>query len=215
MGATSSSTCLSCRNCSNLAVLTIACNAGSYDDFTTCRCNAGYYGSGFSCTGCSANYWCVGNASNVCPQNTNSLPLSGTQNDCLCNAGYFGNGSVEATSPCGLCFAGYYCPGGNLNLSVACPTNATSAAGASNVTQCFCPPGFSGANGTNCTLCPPNDYCMSGTLSVCPNNSFAPERSSSIADCRCNAGFYGSSGACTVCPMNAYCPAGSTTYTKQ
>ena len=115
-----------------------------------------------------------------------------------------------------LCW--FLCPGGNSNLSTLCPTNATSQPGASVVEQCCCPSGYYGTNGTNCMLCPPNNYCASSVLSQCPVNSFAPQKSFRIEDCQCKAGFYAANGVSAagnyiVCPINSYCPPSSLTFT--
>ena len=218
-GATAAATCQSCAMCSFYATQNTFCLPGSTVDTAACTCNGGYSGTGFTCSACAVNSWCVGQVSTPCPQYSSSPALAYSQNQCLCNPGFFGNGSINATSPCALCFAGSYCPGGNSNLSTVCPTNAISQPGAYAKEQCYCPSGYYGANGTNCTLCPPNDYCASGILSVCPANSFAPQSSSKIQDCKCNAGFYAAdgvsaAGGCTVCPINSYCPTASLTFTS-
>lgn len=65
----------------------------------------------------------------TCPANSISPTGSTVQNACLCAPGYRGDGSRIGTSPCEICYAGYYCPGGNTNLSLACPENSTSPIG--------------------------------------------------------------------------------------
>ena len=130
------------------------------------------------------------------------------------SAWYLGTGTVAGTSPCGLCVAGKYCAGGETNLAVSCPVNSTSPIGSSSLSQCYCPAGYVGNNGTACALCPAGSLCTSGNSSSCPANSFAPAGSSSLDSCTCNAGFYGTGPTgCTQCPANSYCPAGSTAHT--
>lgn len=176
---------------------------------TNCQwaCSPSYWLSSGSCVGCSANSWCSANTQNTCPINSISLALAGSQNQCLCAAGYYGDGSVSGTSPCNLCFAGYWCPGGNSNLTVTCPANSSSPSGSSVITQCQCLPGYMGANGTACSLCPPNTICTSGQLSVCPNNTASSAGTGS--SCTANAGYYSSAGSIRQCPVNSYCTGGT------
>ena len=217
-GATTAGTCTNCTACSVFATQVALCSTGSATDTTACTCNGGYSGTGTTCSPCPANSWCVGQVSTPCPQFSSSQALAYSQHQCLCNSGFFGNGSISSTSPCALCFAGFYCAGGNANLSEACPLNSISEPGAHAAEQCYCPAGYYGSNGSSCAVCPPNDYCASGTVSPCPDNSYAPQGSSKIQDCQCNAGFYAADGVsaaegCTRCPLNSYCTASSLTPT--
>ena len=220
VGAVASSTCVECpvgMYCSTVGTAPLNCTNGpahsTYSSTavvsTGCQwyCNDGYYLSDNGCSPCPPGSWCHANAQNVCPTLTFSAPLSVAQRDCLCVAGSYGNGS---TSPCVQCAAGSYCPGDNGNTTVTCPGNSTSPAGSNLLTQCQCIPGFVGANGTNCTLCPPNTVCASGALSQCPANSAAPIGSSSSLQCVANPGFYQTKlgGAPIQCPANSYCTGG-------
>ena len=165
---------------------------------------------GRNCTSCPADSWCSAGAANPCPQFTNAPVNATRQNQCQCNAGYVGNGSVATTSPCAYCWSSYYCPGGNSNVSYACPSNSTSPPGSSSITQCMCKPGYYGQNGRACALCPAGSFCASGALSSCPANSLSAAGSSDSSKCACNAGFYGPAGGpCVQCPQNSYCTGGS------
>lgn len=210
----STTTQKACRTCSPNARLVNSCPSNSSDDVMSCTCNAGYYGDGFGCSACEANYWCVGgSARSQCPSNTNGPPQSSEQNGCVCNAGFYWVGSVNGTSPCSLCQAGSYCAGGNTVPSIACPAHAESPPGSVTIAQCVCTAGYYPLNNdiNQCTLCPPGAFCSSGNLSTCPANSSSfGQGSSSKSACTCNAGYYGdpSNAGCMRCPMNAYCEGG-------
>ena len=178
---------------------------------TCLTCTSGSYSTAIGasgCLSCPANSWCASGVQNACPLNSNSQANSTLQNQCFCNAGYWGNGALIGTSPCALCLPGRYCPGGNNNLTLPCPGNATSPSGSYMITQCMCLPGYYGLNGTNCTLCPANSYCASGMLNPCQGNSSSPVWSNNISSCSCNAGFYGGL-SCQECPMTYYCTGGT------
>ena len=74
------------------------------------------------------------------------------------------------------------------------------------MTQCQCLPGYVGANGTACGLCPPNTICLSGIKSNCPSNSQSGVGTSTSTACICNPGWYGPPGSiCQACPQGSYC----------
>lgn len=210
----STTTQKACRTCTTNARLVNSCPSNSSEDVMSCTCNAGYYGDGFGCSACEANYWCVGgSAHSQCPSNTNGPSQSSDQNGCVCNAGFYWVGSVNGTSPCALCQAGSYCAGGNTVPSIACPAHAESPPGSVTIAQCVCTAGYYPLNNNinQCTLCPPGAFCSSGNLSTCPaNSSSLGQGSSSKSACTCNAGYYGdpSNAGCMRCPMNAYCEGG-------
>ena len=203
---------VSSANCTLCGASTYQTGTGMVSPLTCVTCSGGSYSTAMgasACLSCPQNSWCASGVQNTCPLNSNSVANASQQNQCLCNAGYWGNGALVGTSPCALCLAGRYCPGGNNNLTIACPGNSTSPAGAYAITQCMCLPGFYGVNGTNCTLCPQGSYCASGVLNPCPGNSSSPTQSGNISSCACNAGFFGSA-SCSECPMAYYCPGGLT-----
>ena len=203
---------VSSANCTLCGASTYQTGTGMISPLSCVTCSGGSYSTAMgasTCLSCPQNSWCASGVQNTCPLNSNSVANASQQNQCLCNAGYWGNGALVGTSPCALCLAGRYCPGGNNNLTIACPGNATSPAGAYAITQCMCLPGFYGVNGTNCTLCPQGSYCASGVLNPCPGNSSSPTQSGNISSCACNAGFFGSA-SCSECPMAYYCPGGLT-----
>ena len=200
-----------CSGCTNLVGNATYTGVGSTGTDCPWGCNPGFYQDGSACKPCPANSWCSAGVQNQCPLNTVSAIMSPSQNSCLCQPGYFGNGSLAGTSPCAVCVAGAYCPGGNANASIACPGNFTSDAGAYALSHCYCIAGFQLVSATACTLCPANGYCASGVLNPCPVHSASSEGSTSNASCVCVAGFYGSSGQCAQCQANAYCTGGANT----
>ena len=227
-GVTSPSTCSACNNGQYIASACVAtanvtcllCNdlvsnstyvgIGSAAGNCPWACNPSYYLNSSRCNACPANSWCNANIQNVCPNNAVSSALSSAQNECLCAPGYAGNGTVSGTSPCSLCKAGFYCPGGNGNLSIACGQNFSSPVGSYSFSSCQCIPGYQRTSPYTCQLCAPGDVCESGTLSTCPSNSLSPAGSNNLDACVCNPGFYGPAGGpCVPCPANAFCPGGN------
>ena len=199
-----------CPACANLPANAVYSGVGTTVSNCPWVCNPSYYSNTSQCLGCPAGSWCNANVKNTCPTNAYSAAMSLSQNACLCQPGYFGNGSISGTSPCPMCVAGNFCPGGNNNISIACPTNFSSPVGASSYADCQCIPGYLRVDNATCQLCAPGQVCLSGAVSSCPPNSYAPSGSSSLSDCVCNPGFYGpAGGTCTQCPANSFCPGGN------
>ena len=219
--ASSISTCVACpvdQYCSTPGTGPLPCtNAPSNAYYispgttaTNCQwaCSPQYSLSGGACVSCPANNWCISNMQYACPTNAVAPASSSSQNACMCAPGFYGNGTIIGTSQCIQCQAGSYCGGGNLNLTLTCPAFSTSPAQASLLTQCQCLPGYYGANGTACALCPAGETCASGEHSACPANSNSPAGTSGV--CTCNAGWYSltAGGVCEQCPINSYCTGG-------
>ena len=173
-------------------------------------CDVAYYLSGDQCLPCEADNWCNANVQNHCPLYSESVPLSESQHACLCKPGYYGDGSITGTSPCSLCWQGYYCAGGNQNTSIQCPENSSSVFGSFDLMQCQCLSGYVGDNGTACALCGPNTVCESGQLSHCPAHSTSPSGTSSIESCVADPGYfqYVLGGEPVQCPELYFCPGG-------
>ena len=51
--------------------------------------------------------------------------------------------------PCALCLDDYYCPGGAVDLTVACPWGKYSLPGAAAASSCFCPGNASSGPGAD------------------------------------------------------------------
>jgi Leucine-rich repeat (LRR) protein len=171
----------------------------SYDAYARCRCDAGSFGTGCSCTPCPA---------------LSASPAAGAQTvqECACPAGYRGllvNSTAADTSPtlaCEPCPRGLYSPSAGSSSCLECPTfSSTLGPGATAITDCMCTPGRfpsalsvllpdsggggggssepspapggSGGDAFACLECPANTYKASVGRSECipcPEGHFAP-----------------------------------------
>ena len=170
---------------------------------------------------CPAGFYCPEGTGRPisCPLGTYS-PDTGLANESECRSCLPGHycGSINLTTPSGLCQAGYYCLGGS---STPTPLNGTHG------DQCkvghYCPEGSNQSlpcgPGTyssqplaiQCDLCPPGRYCLDGIdpfdcpsgfycplgtgydLKPCPSGTFSPHTRLSSSD------------ECTVCLAGHYC----------
>jgi len=133
-------------------------------------------------------------------------PYNVTTGCATCVPGYYLSGSA-----CAACAPGSYCSGG-LADALPCPTGASSPLASSVISQCYCPPGWTGNNGTTCSECSASHYCPGATgNSVCPSGSTSPVGSMSIANCTCSPGYVGqnAAAACSECPVDHWCLGGS------
>eukprot|EP00961_Rhodomonas_salina_P269713 3643958-Rhodomonas_salina.1 len=48
--------------------------------------------------------------------------------------------------------------------------------------DCICDPGFQGAGGGPCAVCPPNHFCSGGLRTSCPGNASSRAGSTEITD---------------------------------
>ena len=132
---------------------------------------------------------------------------------CVCEPGYAGDANDTA---CTACPADTYKPARGIGNCTRCPEHAvTIPAGAASastaLTDCTCPPGFFGENGTACTACPVGTFKSeygNASCTACPANqtTVGPE-STALTDCVCNVTFGRVSGVsdALVCHL---CPAG-------
>ena len=126
-----------------------------------CSCAAGYYGrpmpfSSPACQACPVNtYRAQPGALNIsdctpCPSNSTTMALTGaaSRGSCLCDKGFFGDLSTSG-AVCQECPRDTYAPDvGALSQSYCrfCPDNsAAPAPAATNITDCVCNSGYSGA----------------------------------------------------------------------
>lgn len=115
---------------------------------------------------------------------SNALGASNSSRFGPCAAGRWG-GLAQTTNQCnGTCSGGYWC--GQASTSPRqnpCPAHSNSTSGGIALTSCLCLPGYAGANGGPCNICPPGTFThVRGNL-TCGN---------------CQAGFYGGRSGMTV-----------------
>jgi len=126
-----------------------------------------------------------------------------------------------------MCAAGYFATGANVECEL-CPTYTYAPHLGSNLTNCTCDPGYTGADGVMCAPCIAGTYkyingssacleCVSGkystevgevaeaTCSMCPAHAFSPRGSNNITNCWCNTGYTGPlGGPCVACQAGFY-----------
>ena len=151
-----------------------------------------------------------------------------------CNACPAGTYNSEPGSlACTNCGAGKYrtTPAATAeSLCLLCPDNTFSFSGSTQITNCSCKAGYSGAAdgvacvacvagsyktgvgiGT-CTNCPLNQYSttvaqVTSTCTSCPSFAQSPAGSSQATSCQCNAGYTGANGqVCLGCVQGTYKP---------
>ena len=111
-------------------------------------CAPGYEGAnGGTCAQCNSSTWCMSGTANLCPAHSLAAEGSSALTSCLCVPGYFGD-AVDPT-PCALCLDDYYCPGGAVDLSLACQWGRYSLPGAAAASSCFCPGNASSGPGAD------------------------------------------------------------------
>lgn len=201
----------------------IECPAGSYCDqneaIAELQSGAGAPSHGVvTVKVCPAGFYCpngtMTSRENPCPVGTysNTTGLESLAECRDCPAGYYCE-AENITEPTGKCHPGYFCvlkevtPSPNVTTVTGgpCPQGTYCAEGWSNPTPC--PKGTYGNRDklpslTDCTVCPPGEYCASSSLTA-PNGS-------------CLAGFYCSNGSESAnpvgqsygdeCPVGHYCP---------
>ena len=146
-----------------------------------------------------------------------------------CPAGTYNSEPGAAT--CTNCGAGKYqsTPAAAAETQcIPCPANTFSFSGNTDINNCRCNAGYSGAaNGVacdacaagsyktdvgigTCTNCGANNYSTTvaqvvSTCSTCPSFSQAPAGSDEVSDCRCNIGYTGANGqVCLGCVQGTY-----------
>lgn len=74
--------------------------------------------------------------------------------------------------------------------------------------DCKCRAGyFATDNGTKCTLCPADSYCLGDThIQACTEHAFAVQGSNHTDACICHSGYYMDGvGQCVPCPADSWC----------
>lgn len=237
------------------------CNAGytGPDGMTCNECPVGTYkpvNGSSPCTRCTEGTY-SGSIAAVepstcltCPAGTDSPEASSILTHCTCKLGYTAAqdgvvctacqpGSFKPTrgvAQCTSCVPGKYSEASaaiSISTCLSCPANTYAPAKSGLLTKCTCNPGYTGADGTACTVCPTGSYksftgdgvctnCVAGKYSTqpaavshtycqsCPQYANSPAGSSSSDACVCQDGYYGPGlGPCLPCEEGAWCSKGS------
>ncbi|KAF6736840.1 hypothetical protein FQA47_014055 [Oryzias melastigma] len=198
---------------------------------------------GFLGSVCPPGHYCPSGAvaPEVCPEGTwsNRSGLRSREDCTLCLGGFYCD-SAGLTKPSGLCNAGYYCMEGAITSTPTdgvtggpCPEGHYCPEG--TVLPVTCDPGtyVTVTQATQCELCMPGWYCVSGSLYLCPAGFYCPAGTAfdlrscpegtygpdpgywSVDQCReCDGGHYCSSRNATAvsgsCQEGYYCSHGNT-----
>ena len=205
VGATTSSTCISCPVNSN--------SAASSSAIGGCVCNAGFTGpNGGVCSACLPGSFKVqtgSGACEVCPNNTfsgdtgrssscvpcqaNSVsaPGSASQAFCYCKSGY---AHAVGMSTCRICDPGTY----NSQLGRTACSNCSVGLYSVN---------YGAIGSETCVSCPAGQWSPEGSpnCNLCPVNSRAAAGSGLRTNCICDAGYTGPAGStCVPCVAGTY-----------
>lgn len=192
--------------------------------------------AGGTCTQCTSSQWCLNGMANPCPLNSIGVAGGSSLSQCRCKAGYHGDTTlVGYPTLCQFCKENYYCPGGGVNLTVACLDGKYSPAGSDDVGDCNCPQYASSQQkaselkecvcqagyykvysvsavlgGWQCERCKPGQFCYDNANKTCPSNSISLMDAGSVLDCFCLAGYANATvqtelSLCVDCPANYYC----------
>jgi hypothetical protein len=157
---------------------------------------------------CPAGYYCPEGTQtaveNPCPIGTysNSTGLKNSSQCTQCDPGYYCE-TANINEPTGQCFAGFYCPIGSSSPNASECVQGTYCEVGSPI-PINCPKGMYGSSSqltalSDCTFCPPGEYCDSPGLTAPSGN--------------CLPGFYCSNASEEASPVgSAYgdeCPVGS------
>ena len=216
--AASASACTTCQLASNAASMT-----SSTTSCTIESCLSGFTLNNNQCK-CSANSYLNGTTCETCPSSGTSPVGSTAITQCTCpeTTGVNAFSALIAgstTCRASICSAGYYLNDGQC---IRCPSNGTSPAGSTSISQCACPTS-TGASSMNqlsstnstCTVatCSAGYKLENGECSQCSAGSFSSAGSTSCTSCA--AGSYSAAGAatCSFCGANSYSAEGATSCT--
>ncbi|KAM9734328.1 uncharacterized protein ACNS7B_016072 [Menidia menidia] len=213
----------------------IPCNAGHYCPYIGLSEPAGPCHAGFLCrmgastprpmdevTGslCPPGHYCPSGttAPEVCPKGSwsNSSGLQSREHCTPCPGGYYCD-SVGLTKPNGICNKGYYCLEGAVTSTPTdgitggpCPGGHYCPEGTAQPLPCEPGTYTTVTHATQCELCMPGWYCVSGSLYLCAAGFYCPEGTG--FDLRgCPEGTYGpgpgywSVAQCRPCDGGHYC----------
>jgi len=187
------------------------CGPGFYDN-NTCGANYGNDRIDTQCVPCQAGSYCpTGTGPPIlCPDNGKSPAGSDDLKDCDCDPGYF-----RDLDGCSLCHFDYYCPGKQIQYSIACPPDSrTARRGSTSRLDCHCHTGYfrdppESLDSFNCSLCLPGDFCFNNSAYNCSDALMVSAPGSGFFDnCTCDSGYYNNGTVCEDCPINYYCEGG-------
>lgn len=165
---------------------------------------------------CDVNYFKRGDQCVACPYETTSVQGSTSILECRANEGHYFDPESLAydeilpiPASAEQCDDGTYCASGATS-ETSCPTNTTSVAGSSDISQCHALPGFYYNNEEHSEgqSCLPGHYCPGGSGSTiqnpCPANTYNSLPNQNDIDacipCEYETKSIEGSEACTACP---------------
>ena len=179
---------------------------------TACLCDPGFYGSFTNgdgigtCGNCMPDLFCNGGAHiQNCPDFSSSPEKSSSVDDCTCLDTHWEPSSAGESAPyershvCVDCTEGYWCGDGDRNM---CPTGSSALIQSTQQTDCKCKPGYTGADGSECTKCLTGTYKKEkgdGLCTQCPVNTYQEIEAATAVD------------KCLGCKNHAISPLGSKT----
>ena len=165
---------------------------------------------------CPPGHYCeAGTGSPLpCPNGTESTAYGlQARSDCqACRAGFYCNstGIVVSSSPC---WAGYYCPGGDILPTHQCPVGNYCSAGEEAPVPCDAGTYQNEVGQATCKTCPAGSFCETGssTPEPCVAGHFCPAGTTFATEYACPIGTYSnatmlrSAAECTACSGGHYC----------
>jgi hypothetical protein len=156
-------------------------------DESQCYCVPGYGGA--TCAQCApGTYSSEGQDRDECVQcpeaGQTSIPGAPSEEYCGCQPGQ-GSNIDDLNGDCASCPKGYWSSQGVCKL---CRDGRTSDVGATDPGQCWCRPGYYGAE---CLACPAGSFCKGGKdapLESCGQHRYSYEQAKSFSECFCAAG---------------------------
>ena len=144
---------------------------------------------------------------NTCPTGSSHSDMGSTSLlDCVCQQGFTRVGEFET---CVSCLPGQYKDTTGDGECLQCPLNSISTTRFEAIDDCFCPKGFSGADGTVCAPCAAGTYKNTdgpSECAACPPHTSSPLNSSRFHDCKCVPGYEQTTdnALCSACPVGKF-----------
>ncbi|KAJ1467563.1 hypothetical protein T484DRAFT_1858389, partial [Baffinella frigidus] len=193
-----------------------ACQLGAYkvgNGSGGCQlCDDGTYATSMpgtsdsACKVCPADSWCTAGLRNACPSSLESLEGTSSVDGCTCPAG-----EELKFGACQSCTAGYFCPGGGVEVQ-PCPDTFESAGGIQSEDDCKCAAGREFVEASNdCQSCAAGYYTDVPGRSACQPCDSGTSNDGDGTQCfPCEAGSFCSGGAASQpCPNTFVSAVGS------